>query len=80
MIDFIKKNPYYNNPPMYTYSDTNEAIPTLDDIRTAISELDSIMKDNGMCEPAIVAQTIATVFPYVLNAVVAYDNEEEEDA
>lgn len=64
---------------MWTSTVNNAVVPTLEDIKLAIAEMHAIMTEMEVRDPIIVKAMIETVFPYVVNAIVTYQEENDDE-
>jgi hypothetical protein len=64
---------------MFTTTTTTQNIATLFEINVAVEKVGAMLIDQKVTDPTIVGQMFNTLFPYVLNAVMTYD-EDDHDA
>jgi hypothetical protein len=70
---------YTATTDMFTHTTTSHPVATLDEITIALEKVDAMLIDQKVTDPAIVGLMFNTLFPYVLNAVMTYD-EDDHDA
>jgi hypothetical protein len=84
-VPFKDKNyaDYYANAKkestMYSYTSTTQTVPTLDEIEFALHRTHLLMQNTTYPSHEYMAQVFRSIYPHVLDAVIAYEEMEEEE-
>lgn len=74
---------YYANankePIMNTWTSTTQTIPTLDEIEFALQRTNELVQNTTYPSHEYMAQVFRSIFPHVLDAVMTYEEMEEEE-
>jgi hypothetical protein len=74
---------YYNNankePIMYSYTSTTQTVPNLEEIEIALQRTNELVQNTVHPSHEYMAQVFRSIYPHVLNAVMAYEYEEVEE-
>lgn len=75
-----KKYPSNIGDTVSTWTNTTTSIsPDLNDIKRAIAEMQIILEDLQVKDPTVLKTMMEQVFPYVLQAIVTYEENETEE-
>ena len=64
---------------MYSYTSTTQTVPTLDEIEFALQRTKELVQNATYPSHEYMAQVFRSIFPHVLNAVMTYEEMEEEE-
>lgn len=64
---------------MHSYTSTTHAVPNLEEIEIALHRTHLLMTNTTYPSHEYMAQVFSSIYPHVLNAVMAYEYEEFEE-
>jgi hypothetical protein len=64
---------------MYSYTSTTQAVPNLEEIVIALQRTNELVQNTIYPSHEYMAHVFSSIYPHVLNAVMAYEYEEFEE-